>query len=238
MSEICINNDIGDISFNLIKMLVGQVAMTMFAKSKQERGFTLIELLVTLAVMVIVLGVGIPFFGSVMANNRALTDGNDFVTSINLARSQAIASGRVVSWGLCNSSSDTKTVCGYQASTEDSAASGWLVFIDTDSDGSCDSCGQSGGDEPVKVWADVSNGLALSFSDSGISNIRFMPTGQTLTSDEFSIELANKDSEDEVSTTGKTVRCYAFSALGQMTMTKASGSCGFAANNGNGNGNG
>ena len=64
--------------------------MTSYEKA---RGFTLFELMITVAVAGVILTVGVPNFVGFMANNRAVNDTNDFVTSLNLGRSEAIRRG-------------------------------------------------------------------------------------------------------------------------------------------------
>lgn len=86
-------------------------------------GFTLIELMITLAIVAIVLAVGVPSFQGMMRNNRIAAHTNDFLGSLNLARSEAIKRGQRVAlapnavgnWGQ-----------------------GWTIFVDADDDGVLD----------------------------------------------------------------------------------------------------
>ncbi|MCB1919531.1 MAG: GspH/FimT family pseudopilin [Candidatus Competibacteraceae bacterium] len=91
----------------------------------RQRGFTLIELIITMAIAAIVLTVGVPSFQAMMRNNRAATYTNQFMSALNLARSEAIKRGwRVV---LCP---------GNQAGCNGNAwGNGWIVFIDADANG-------------------------------------------------------------------------------------------------------
>jgi len=57
---------------------------------KRENGFSLIELMVTMSMAAIVLSIGVPSFRSVIMDNRLVTQANEFVTSVNLARSAAV----------------------------------------------------------------------------------------------------------------------------------------------------
>ena len=66
-----------------------------------EAGFTLIELLMTIFILGIILAFGIPSFQNLFENNRVRRVNDDFITAVNLARSEAIsrelpAGGRVV----------------------------------------------------------------------------------------------------------------------------------------------
>jgi type IV fimbrial biogenesis protein FimT len=90
----------------------------------KQYGFTLIELIITVTIVAIVLTIGVPSFQGMMRNNRVAAHTNDFLSSLNLARSEAIKSGwRVV---LCPST-DQATCNGGTA-----WGNGWIVFIDAD----------------------------------------------------------------------------------------------------------
>ena len=70
----------------------------------RDSGFTMIELLVTVAIAAIVLAIGIPNFSKLLKENRTTTQTNLFVSSVNLARSEAVKRGVPVT--LC-ASTDT-----------------------------------------------------------------------------------------------------------------------------------
>lgn len=57
---------------------------------KMHNGFTLIELMVTLAVLAVLLGIAVPNFTQMIKNNRLTTEANEFVSVLNVARSEAI----------------------------------------------------------------------------------------------------------------------------------------------------
>ncbi len=56
-------------------------------------GFTFIELMTAIAVLAVVISIGIPSFQTLISNNRVSSQVNNFVTSLNLARSEAINRG-------------------------------------------------------------------------------------------------------------------------------------------------
>src|SRR4030067_1077024 len=94
-------------------------------------GFTLIELMVTLAVGAILLSVAVPSFSTMIMNNRLITQTNDFVTALNIARSEAIKrSGRVT---MCKSNDNT--ACDISAT---GWVQGWIIFVDSDNDAQAD----------------------------------------------------------------------------------------------------
>ena len=91
----------------------------------RQTGLTLVELLVTMAVMVILLAFGVPSFQDHMKDNRRITQINELVSAMNLARSEATKGSGMVA--LCPSTNGTTCSGG----TFDC---GWIVFINGDSD--------------------------------------------------------------------------------------------------------
>ena len=79
------------------------------------RGFSAIELMVTLAVAGILLGIGIPAFAALIANQKMASAVNDFAAAINLTRAEAIRRGGQVTLVPADGR-DWK--------------SGWMVFVD------------------------------------------------------------------------------------------------------------
>jgi type IV fimbrial biogenesis protein FimT len=97
----------------------------MMYDTKENAGFTLIELLVTLALAAIILTQAVPSFSNLMQNNRLIAQKNEFLSTLNLARSEAIKrSARVT---VC--ASTDQVTCN----TND-WSQGWIVFADLDSD--------------------------------------------------------------------------------------------------------
>lgn len=88
---------------------------------KNYTGFTLIELMITLAIAAIVMTIGVPSFQETIRQNRLTTGVNNFVTALNLTRSEAIRRGTRVT--LCKSADSTScaTTGGYEQ--------GLIVFV-------------------------------------------------------------------------------------------------------------
>lgn len=85
---------------------------------KQNSGFTLVELLVVLVIVAITLSAAVPSFQGMVARNRIATQTNDMLLAINLARSEALRVGSVVSVQAVDSSDDT-----------DEFGPGWCVVV-------------------------------------------------------------------------------------------------------------
>ena len=89
----------------------------------RRQGFTLIELMVTLAVAGVLLALGIPSLTRLVSSNRIALQTNEFVTALNLARSEAVKRGQ----GVAIRSTGSGLGIDF--------ASGWQVFNDANADG-------------------------------------------------------------------------------------------------------
>jgi len=88
-----------------------------------SRGFTLVELIVALAVAAILLAMAVPSLGDLLRNNRLAAANNELVTSLNVARAEALRRGRPVT--VC-ASADQRS-----CASSNNWATGWVVFEDT-----------------------------------------------------------------------------------------------------------
>lgn len=90
--------------------------------SIRETGFTLIELLITVAMVAVVLAIGIPSFKSTIERNQLATMANEFMSALNIARSEAVKRGTAVA--VCTSSDGVNCAgaAGYER--------GWIIFVD------------------------------------------------------------------------------------------------------------
>ncbi|WP_026287658.1 GspH/FimT family pseudopilin [Thioalkalivibrio sp. ALJ24] len=115
-------------------------------------GFTLVELMVTIAVLAIVLTLAVPGFQALVQNNRATTLANELTTAINLARSEAVRRGEVV------------TVC---ADSSDNWEEGWRVELGS-------GCNATG-DDVLRIW-DAPHATSV-IDASGIESVPFDALG-------------------------------------------------------------
>lgn len=69
------------------------------ASRRAQSGFTLVELMITVVVMAVVLGVAVPSFAGMMAQNRLVATTNEVVGAVQLARVEAVRRNARV--GLC-----------------------------------------------------------------------------------------------------------------------------------------
>lgn len=133
---------------------------------KRQRGFTLIELMITVVIISIVAGYGVPNLLAFIQGNRLVTQTNEFVTALHLARSEAVKrSSRV-------------TVCASQDGLSCSGAwqGGWIVFADDNNDASFDA-----GEDKVRVREALSGENTLSGSGNLSAYVSYVSTGFTKT---------------------------------------------------------
>jgi len=87
---------------------------------KKSTGVTLIELMITISIAAILLAAGMPSFMKMLAKNRLDGKSRDFVSSLNMARSEAVL--RNARATICHSSNGTSCVGEWE--------DGWIVFVD------------------------------------------------------------------------------------------------------------
>ena len=95
----------------------------------RQSGFTLIELMIGLALIAILLAIGVPSLREAYMNVRITGQTNDFMSALQLARSEAVKQNV----GVFVCASTNQTDCNAS-----DWARGWIVFADTDGDGTKD----------------------------------------------------------------------------------------------------
>jgi len=132
-----------------------------------DAGFTLIELMIVLVIVAIFLMIAAPSFYTTIKGNRLRTEADRLVTSLNLARSEAVK--RNIDVVLC-ASSDGATCTG-------TLGQGWLIFADLNQDEALDNT-----DIIVKVYEAVQSGYTISQTDGSAypaTNIVYYPNGSS-----------------------------------------------------------
>ena len=96
---------------------------------KNQVGLTLIELLVTIAIVAILASLAVPSFTQMIANNALSSQLNSFNTDTRFARSEAVKRG--IDVVLCTSTNPM--VASPTCSGLGDWKTGWIVFVNTDS---------------------------------------------------------------------------------------------------------
>lgn len=91
-------------------------------------GYTLIELMSVVAMLAILLTVGVPQLNVYFQGNRMVSNTNDLVSALQIARSEAIKQGARATVCKSSNANATPPSCNTGASWKD----GWIVFIDSD----------------------------------------------------------------------------------------------------------
>lgn len=142
----------------------------------RQIGFTLIELLITLAIAAIVIAIGVPSFREVIRNNRIMTQANELVTALNLARIEAIKRGIPVT--ICKASyPGTATAPPTACSTSASWNDGWIIYADSGTnDGTIKT---SEGDEILRVKEAMATGFKLGTGSTFANWVAYLPAGSS-----------------------------------------------------------
>ena len=134
---------------------------------KQQLGLTLIELIVVLAVAAIITTTAIPGFQSLIQNNRMSTTVHAFVTSLHLARSEAVKRGDNIT--ICKSA-DTST-----CTTAGGWDQGWIVFVDKNGNG----VRETASEELIRAQSELIGGTTINGQDDVDTYISYSGTGFT-----------------------------------------------------------
>ena len=130
-----------------------------------QSGLTLLELLTTITLLFVVASLAAPAMRTFIQNNRAATQANELVMTLNLARNEAATRGNRVS--VCASADGA--ICS--AGTD--WAVGWILFSDpTPPFGTLNS--GPGDDEILRVFPALQGGGTL---DASQATVTFQPNG-------------------------------------------------------------
>lgn len=156
---------------------------------EREKGFTLVELLITIVVVSILLATGVPSVVQMVRNNRVTTQANKLVTSIQLARNEAVKRGT------------RSTICAANSTLDNCSGStnwtnGWIVFSNLDGDMTADT-GTDACLDSEDCLMNASEGVTNSTLAGDDSAIHFLPTGYTDGPVTFTLKANDCEHEQE-----------------------------------------
>jgi len=173
----------------------------------EQAGFTLIELMIVIAIVAIFVVVGVPNFQNLIKDNRLSTQANSLVSSLQLARSEALKLRTPVS--VCRSTNGTSC-----AGTQGPWDSGWLVFVDSGTTGTVDT-----GDTIIKTVGQLGAGNTLR-GDALVNHaISYQPTGLQ-NSGASNFRLCDGKDQDIAK-----ARQISISATGRVSSSQSVASC-------------
>lgn len=141
-------------------------------RNKWFSGFTLTEVLVTVAIVGILTAVAVPNYQAFIINSRLTTQANEFLSMVNLTRSEAVKRNTRVT--MCKSSNGTTCLVNPLTELTASWQPGWIVFVDGGTAGIID-----GTDTILKVHGALEGGSTL-VGNSGVTNyVSYVSNGQS-----------------------------------------------------------
>ena len=154
--------------------------LTMMSKHKinisnnsKQYGLTLIELIVVIIIVGVVSGIAIPSMNNVLENQRISAANNDLITSMVIARSEAVRQKKHVT--VCASSNGT--TCNTGSTGIANWSDGWIVFANSSSA----NLTRNTGSEPLINVVSAPKGISsitLSLSNGGAATLlSYRPNG-------------------------------------------------------------
>lgn len=133
----------------------------------QFAGFTLVELMITLLLAAIVLSYGVPAFRNLILNNRQAAYMNDILTSLMLARSEALKRHHSVT--VCKSADHLActTAGGWEQ--------GWIVFDESNTQGTLGAV--DAGETVIRAFQGFTNDATLRGSQNIQNHLTYASTG-------------------------------------------------------------
>lgn len=149
-----------------MKQRIRECARRRRAGRARAAGMTFIELMVVMAVAAVLLTVAVPSFDALLNSSRQTTLTNTFLTSLHLARSEAVKRNARVA--LCKSADGVSCTAGGRWDQ------GWIVFHDANNNAQVDV-----GEELIRVYEALPDTFALKGNNPAANYVSYAPTGAT-----------------------------------------------------------
>lgn len=129
-----------------------------------DNGFSMIELMTVLSIVAILLGIAVPSFAALIRDTKLVAATNDFFSSINLVRAEAIQRGMRIDMVPLDRSGDW--------------AKGWAVFVDENHNQEVD-----GTERVIFSHGPVSSGVRITavLTDSSMQYLAYNAAGRSRT---------------------------------------------------------
>ena len=183
------------------------------SKMKYEQGgFTLIELMFTIVILAVLVAIGIPNFRGFILNGHMTAAANDLLSDVSLARSESVK--RRIPVVVCATSGGSSPSC----STAGSGFNAWLVYVDTNSNGTLD-VGEATLREHDRIDGNITG------TATGGLVITFRPSGFPASSSTTQVTFCD-DRKNEVTAGGlPAARAVVIVASGRPIVTRPTSGC-------------
>lgn len=121
--------------------------------SKKQLGLSLIELLIGMSVLGILTSIGAPSLQRTLQDNNIAVLHNELLVGLSFTRNKAINKGSSAT--LCKSNADGSDC----AAISDSWKNGWIVFSDTNNNGTVDT-----GETIASIKSDIPESISIEYS--------------------------------------------------------------------------
>ena len=172
------------------------------APRRPQGGFTIVELLIVMVILGILGTIAVPAFLDATLSNKLSSYANSFSASLKIARSEAIK--RNASVTMCRSSN------GSSCATSGTWQQGWMVFADTNGNGTLD-----GSEQRFAYEAAQGSDYVMSSAGS-VYTLVFKGTGLSSTAETSTICRSSPSP-------GNQKRTIAIDATGRPTVTRITG---------------
>lgn len=160
-------------------------------------GFTLMELLLVASILGVLAMLGLPSLADMVARAETDSTAKLLQSALSLAKSEAIKRGETVSVCASNDGSDCST---------DEWNSGWIVFVDSNSDATGDAGSVDPGDLVLRAF--TPSGQASLSTNTGLLQYDYRGLGLNDAIQDFKFCPADNDANKaralEISVTGRT----------------------------------
>lgn len=143
-------------------------------KASRTRGFTLVEVMISVVAAAVLLALATPSFTEFTKNKRITTQANEFISSLALARSEALK--RVERVTVC--SSPNGTTCASSGNWNQ----GYIVFNDKNNNGQVNPTGDPNTNEAIlKVVSALAGANTLDGSSTVAAYVSYVSSGHSRT---------------------------------------------------------
>lgn len=169
----------------------------------KQKGLTLVEVMSTISIIAVVNAIAGPTLGETIKRNQLRSQADLVLTSLNLARSEAVKRNQPVS--ICRSADG--------ASCDGNWQDGWIVFTNLDADNTFD----NGTDSVIRVYEGLADGHAF-YGTVGNDAMTYFSDGSYAGGSD-TVKICSEDADLEHSWTVN------INTVGRPRVSKGAASC-------------